>query len=454
MDGVKRTLAKKKTPWQEDLYFTVKFARQKLWKYYADVTSMTGIHLLSPHILEPFLKLRSFRKWENGMDIYPEDKTSYYTQYQEAFLKYVENENYTEHRRWSVIKPNNVPGSNHFHSTKACGFGQSSFHQYDLSSNDEEYITPESVAETTPGRSNHTAPLSRAARLYFNSPPEEPKNWGQGNPNLNDYHFNPMEISSTFWLLALPDCWHQQEETHAKYADLSKVACNIFSIIRHGDGVEVRFSLGHDIISWRQSKATGETLPENVIVMQMARGNYTISSGDYTALDLTQTENDLDLRNVAVERNLCRMAKVHDFCKGEYRHVRPCTARDGNWEDTVAHKDLTDYMCRCVGKIIARDLRLMASQLYKTVLPGPGHVTCSCAVTSSPCLGADLLGCIIPYKSRKGKKQKESNQIMVPRTQSYEPISPTTDQYRSGWPFGRSSAWGKLHHHLTGIKKW
>ena len=30
MDGVKRTLAKKKTPWREDLYFTVKFARQKL----------------------------------------------------------------------------------------------------------------------------------------------------------------------------------------------------------------------------------------------------------------------------------------------------------------------------------------------------------------------------------------------------------------------------------------
>jgi hypothetical protein len=72
-----------------------------------------------------------------------------------------------------------------------------------------------------------------------------------------------------------------------------------------------------------------------------------------------------------------------EYCKGVYRHVRPCTARDGNWEDMVAHEDLSDCMCRCVGKSIAKDLRLVASRLYKTGLPGPGHVTCSRAVTST-----------------------------------------------------------------------
>jgi hypothetical protein len=35
MDGVMRALAKKKTQWQEDLFFAVKLARQKLSKYYA-----------------------------------------------------------------------------------------------------------------------------------------------------------------------------------------------------------------------------------------------------------------------------------------------------------------------------------------------------------------------------------------------------------------------------------
>jgi hypothetical protein len=65
----------------------VKLARQKLAKYYAEVTPSTGILLISAHILDPFLKFRSFRKWDMGMDINSEDETSYTTQYQEAFLK-------------------------------------------------------------------------------------------------------------------------------------------------------------------------------------------------------------------------------------------------------------------------------------------------------------------------------------------------------------------------------
>jgi hypothetical protein len=91
MDGVMRALAKKKTQWKEDLFFAVKCAWQKLSKYYTEVTPMTGMLLITAHILDPFRKLRSFRKWDKGMDINPEDETSYTTQYQEACLKYVEN---------------------------------------------------------------------------------------------------------------------------------------------------------------------------------------------------------------------------------------------------------------------------------------------------------------------------------------------------------------------------
>jgi hypothetical protein len=57
MDGVMRALAKKKTQWKEDLYFAVKCARQKLSKYYSEVTPTTGLLLISAHILDPFLKL-------------------------------------------------------------------------------------------------------------------------------------------------------------------------------------------------------------------------------------------------------------------------------------------------------------------------------------------------------------------------------------------------------------
>ena len=54
----------------------MKLSRQKLSKYYAEVTSTPGMLLISAHILDRFWKLRSFRKWDEGMDINPEDSVS------------------------------------------------------------------------------------------------------------------------------------------------------------------------------------------------------------------------------------------------------------------------------------------------------------------------------------------------------------------------------------------
>jgi hypothetical protein len=139
MDGVMRALAKKKTPWQEDLFFAVKLARQKLSKYYAEVTPTTGMILISAHILDPFKNLQSFRKWDKGMDINPEDDTSYTTQYQEAFLKFVENEYCAKHRHVPVNKLETVPSCNLVPSATASGSYQSCFDPDDLSSDNEEY---------------------------------------------------------------------------------------------------------------------------------------------------------------------------------------------------------------------------------------------------------------------------------------------------------------------------
>ena len=92
MDGVMRALSKKKTPWNEDLFFSVKFAQQMLSKKYTGVTPTTGMLLISARIFDPFQKLRSFGKWDKGMDIHSEDETSYTTQYQEVFLKDVKSQ--------------------------------------------------------------------------------------------------------------------------------------------------------------------------------------------------------------------------------------------------------------------------------------------------------------------------------------------------------------------------
>jgi len=112
MDGVMQALAKKKTPWKENLFFAVKLAPQKLSKYYAEVTGTMGMLLISANILDPFRKLQSFRKWDKGMDINPEDETSYTPQYQEAFLKYVENEYCAKNRHMPVNTLETVLSSN------------------------------------------------------------------------------------------------------------------------------------------------------------------------------------------------------------------------------------------------------------------------------------------------------------------------------------------------------
>jgi hypothetical protein len=115
--------------------------------------------LISANIFDPFQNLRLFGKWDKGIDINPEDKTSCTTQYQEAILKYVENEYCAKHRRVLVNELETVPSSKLVPSAMASWSYQSSVDPYDLSSDDEEYLTPDTVPETTPRRSNHAANL-------------------------------------------------------------------------------------------------------------------------------------------------------------------------------------------------------------------------------------------------------------------------------------------------------
>jgi hypothetical protein len=126
MDGVMRPLAKKRTQWKEDLFFTVKSAQQELSNYFAEVTPMTAMLLTSEHSIDRFRKLRSFRKWEHRRDIHPEDETSYTTQYQDAFLKDEENKYCTTNRHVPVNKLDTVQSSYLVPSAMDSGSYQSS----------------------------------------------------------------------------------------------------------------------------------------------------------------------------------------------------------------------------------------------------------------------------------------------------------------------------------------
>jgi len=270
-------------------------------------------------ILDAFWRLQSFWKWDKWMHINLEDQTSDTTQYQDTFLKNVENEFYAKHQPMSISIPEQVAGNIIFPSLKASGFGQSSYDPYDSSSDDQEYITPKSMVEMTPRGSDHPAHLLTASRLYFNSQPEAPKNWGQVNPYLDDYHSNCMEISNAFCIPDVTNWWQQQEQTHLKYTDLSNVACHIFSMVPQGVGVEAGLSLGPDVIGSRQSTTTGYTHWRKVVVRQCVRANHRKLAGDYPGSDTTDTDFDLELKKDVEAMKLHRMANVHDFlemCQG------------------------------------------------------------------------------------------------------------------------------------------
>jgi len=138
MDGVKQDMAKMKTHWKDDLFFGVKLAQRRLSKYHADVTPWTGMLLILAYIPDPVQRVQLFRKWDQGMHIDPEEKTSYTTHYRDAFLKYVGNEYCAKHRCVPFRKPENIVSNNPIPSEPASGSGQSSFDPFDLSSDDKE----------------------------------------------------------------------------------------------------------------------------------------------------------------------------------------------------------------------------------------------------------------------------------------------------------------------------
>jgi len=95
-------------------------------------------------------------KWEMGIDMDPDDETSYSTQYKEVFKEDVDNEDCSKHWQLSVNKPLTIASNNPV-STTASGYDQSSFVPTALSSDNDQYSTSKNDAEMTPGCSDRAA---------------------------------------------------------------------------------------------------------------------------------------------------------------------------------------------------------------------------------------------------------------------------------------------------------
>jgi len=204
--------------------------------------------LTSVLILNPLKKLQSFRQWEQEMVIIPKDDNSYTTQYQEAFLKYANNAYCANYMQLFISDPENILSDNLFPSAMTSGSGRFSSDPCDLSSINEEYLDLQHVAGIAPGLNNCTACILTASRSYLYSPPESPKNWGQVDHTLSDYHSDTLEMRITFWIPDITNCWRQPGKVYSKYVNLCNVPCDRFSIIPHAISLEVSYSIGQDVI--------------------------------------------------------------------------------------------------------------------------------------------------------------------------------------------------------------
>jgi len=75
--------------------------------------------------------------------------------------------------------------------------------------------------------------------------------------------------------------------------------------------VEVSVTFGQDVIDSSQSKPTEYTLSEKVIVRYSASANNGISGGDNPTLDVTTTEDNLQLKRQAEDITLHKIANMH-----------------------------------------------------------------------------------------------------------------------------------------------
>jgi len=97
------------------------------------------------------------------------------------------------------------------------------------------------------------------------------------------------------------------------YDDLSNIAPDIFPILPYCVTVEASFSLGRDVIGWRQSKTTGGTLQETFVLREFAWANTGILGGDYTALDITETEHKFKLKTEVESRDCTEWPRSTTF---------------------------------------------------------------------------------------------------------------------------------------------
>jgi hypothetical protein len=89
-DSVLDALKSKKAQWQIDLREATQAARTVMMKYYDEIRPGAGTLIILGHILDPFRKIKAFKKWDIREGGKPSDEDSYTAQNRQVFLDYFE----------------------------------------------------------------------------------------------------------------------------------------------------------------------------------------------------------------------------------------------------------------------------------------------------------------------------------------------------------------------------
>ena len=314
LEGAMRSFKGKCTAWKVDVRRTVRASHKKLQCYYSEVTPESGLLLILAALLDPFRKTKTFRTWDAGMNIDPKDSESYTAQYTEAFIDYWEE---------MYVVPQCAPKSRKedldSHETKSdmdsAMFDSSTSRS---ASPDVAYFRERSddfadssgtpaCPPITPARVLPQDRLMEVARKYIKSVNADPAALGQHPPKTDNLKSeNPQELTAAFWKPDVAAYWQEHEDSCTEYAPLARMARDVFSVIPHGIGVEASFSLGCDVLGWRQCRTSGDMLQKKVIVRQFSRSNPGILAGadiglpnNATAAQNEQKEEDKKLLKLA-----------------------------------------------------------------------------------------------------------------------------------------------------------
>lgn len=299
-----KRLSVKQAEYKNDLLKALKAATHKLKHYYQKVTPRNGTLLLMATMLDPYQKLLPFHKWDSAEGCLPSSPDSFTSQHRMLFLRYFEV-NYLRpietHHDISTQDHGNTPASQQSgetttYSKSLPGFGSDSEDE-DLTAETrsveilpgygsvltggtylKEY--PDGCIVRTPGNVERKRYLDAAVdyingdRLRKSAAHEE--FFGRKAGNLNDLeeeNQDPTRITVS-WFNPTPDNFWRQvsspslSQHHQYLLPVEQMARDIYSCVPHGVGVESSFSIGRNVLSWKQSRMTASTLQSMIVTRQ------------------------------------------------------------------------------------------------------------------------------------------------------------------------------------------